>query len=156
MSTVNFNDTTPAAPANTNNIHFQSDASGNISANDSYGAWQTWTPTVLNSGTMTISAFTVFVARYLRLGPVVHFYCALQFTIGGTAGQDITFSAPVPYTGPNPVPFSANGNQPTPVVQENYLGFITATGLLTRRNNQTSWVLGTGASVNITGTYQCG
>jgi hypothetical protein len=33
MSTVNFNDTTPAALSGFSNVHWQSDASGNISAN---------------------------------------------------------------------------------------------------------------------------
>lgn len=86
MSTVNFNDTTPAAPTNFNNLKWQSDLSGNISAYDPGGTWQTWTPT-FNYQSMTGSALTVRFARFNRQGAIGYVQMNFQVTLGGTAAS---------------------------------------------------------------------
>lgn len=57
--------------------------------------WQSWTPTVTGSGSMTISGLTVAFARYLQLGSIVFFTLNISCTTGGTAGQDIQISFPI-------------------------------------------------------------
>ena len=94
MSTVNYNDTVPAAPANYNNIKWQSDASGNISAYDPGGTWQTWTPTIGASGAMTVSGITITQAIYLRMGSLLFLQLQVQFTLGGTADTNVTVTTP--------------------------------------------------------------
>ena len=98
MSTVNLNDTVPAAPANFNNLKWQSDASGNISAYDPGGTWTSWTPTV-GGGSMTATTKTLNDAQYLRSGPVVFFKLNIEVNLSGTAGGNITASLPIPPVG---------------------------------------------------------
>lgn len=95
MSTVNYNDTVPAAPANYNNIKWQSDASGNISAYDPGGAWTTWTPTVSPVGSMTVSSVNIQLAEYLRQGPKAEFHAMISFVLGGTASNQLGIGLPV-------------------------------------------------------------
>jgi hypothetical protein len=83
MSTVNFNDTAPAAPTGTVNIKFLSDASGNISAYDPVGSWQNWTPTLSTAGNITGTLKTITDAQYLRAGPVVYVKFRGTITLGG-------------------------------------------------------------------------
>lgn len=59
------------------------------------GNYQTWTPTLTASGSMTITAITVQEARYLRVGPFVHFTLTVWCTLGGTASNTIFVNFPV-------------------------------------------------------------
>jgi hypothetical protein len=101
MSVVNYNDTTPAAPATgVVNIKWQSDASGNISAYSPIGNYQTWTPPVSGSGAMTVSISSLIAAQYLREGPILHMNLSLNLTLGGTLGSVVFIGIPVALFGP--------------------------------------------------------
>ena len=100
MSTVNFNDTVPAPPANFSNLKWQSDTSGNISAYDPGGTWTNWTPTVTPvGGSMALSATTLADAQYLRVGALVFVKIAYNFTVSGSGGTLIQFTLPLPVAG---------------------------------------------------------
>lgn len=94
MSILNFNSNTPAPPFGMTNILFQSDTSGNISAYDAGQAWQTWTPTVMPQGGMTMTAITLQAGRYLRMGSLIFFQFAVNGTLGGTITSSIWFGIP--------------------------------------------------------------
>lgn len=65
-------------------------------ANISFGSgWQTWTPTITASGSMTVSSVTVQGAIYLRVGPIVYFTLEATFTLGGTASTTVYISPPI-------------------------------------------------------------
>lgn len=51
-----------------------------------WGAWDTFTPTITQSGSVT---FNTSVARYCRIGTLVHVRCVLAVTGAGTNGQSI-------------------------------------------------------------------
>lgn len=56
------------------------------------GAWTAYTPTLLQSVTVTK---TTTSARWVRQGRTIHFQAALAVTGSGTAGQNITIGLPV-------------------------------------------------------------
>lgn len=56
------------------------------------GAWQSWTPTITQSGTVTYSAT---YARYQRTGRVIHAEALLAVTGTGTSSNNVTVSLPV-------------------------------------------------------------
>lgn len=85
------------------NIKFQSDASGNISAYDPVGSWQTWTPTLTPQGGMTVTSVTLTIGEYLRAGPIVYFRFQVNATAGGTLSNLIYVSLP-------PVAYSTSGS----------------------------------------------
>jgi len=61
--------------------------------------WQSWTPAVTCSGSMTASALTVNDAQYLRLGPWCDFKLYVQVTLGGTASSQVLVSLPYALVG---------------------------------------------------------
>jgi hypothetical protein len=95
LSTINLNDATPAAPANFANVKFQNDASGNVSAYWSVGAWQPWSPTITPSGAMTISSVVIVDAGYFRIGPLLFYRLNATFAVGGTLNRDLIATLPV-------------------------------------------------------------
>lgn len=56
------------------------------------GAWQSWTPSVTQSGSVTV---TVTRARYTRLGRLITFMADLAVTGSGTSANSIVITAPV-------------------------------------------------------------
>ena len=56
------------------------------------GAWQTWSPTVTQSGAV---AATNTRSRFARYGRTIHFVCHVQCTGTGTAANEIRISLPV-------------------------------------------------------------
>jgi hypothetical protein len=56
------------------------------------GAWTSWTPTVTQSGSVTV---TVTRAKYARYGRTIHFTCQVSVTGTGTASNPIYVSLPV-------------------------------------------------------------
>lgn len=56
------------------------------------GAWSAYTPTVTQSGAVTM---TVVWARWTRIGRTVHFVFRLTSTGAGTAGNEVLVSVPV-------------------------------------------------------------
>lgn len=98
MSTVNFNDSTPGAPAGWTNLRFLSDTSGNIAAYDPVGSWLTWTPTYSASGSMTVTQTTLYTCMYLRHGPIVFLQFWATLTIGGTVSNIVNISLPIANT----------------------------------------------------------
>lgn len=96
MSTVNFNDTTPAAPADGSaNVRWQSDASGNVSANFTPGARTSYTPTITPQSAMTISGVSASYAYYIRMGPIVFVNAQVAFTAAGTLENYVNLSLPI-------------------------------------------------------------
>ena len=75
---------------------FQQVVTFSNSANINFGSnWQSWSPTVAASGSMTVSSVTVSEALYLRIGPIVYYKAYISLTTGGTASNQITISLPV-------------------------------------------------------------
>lgn len=56
------------------------------------GAWSTWTPAIIQSGSVTA---TVTTARYARAGRLIHFQAVLAVTGSGSASNIVTISLPV-------------------------------------------------------------
>lgn len=56
------------------------------------GAWSTWTPTLTQSGSVTV---TVVWARYARYGRTIHFSAVLSVTGSGTSSNEVLVSLPV-------------------------------------------------------------
>lgn len=56
------------------------------------GAWTSWTPTVTQSGAVTV---TVTRARFARYGRTIHATCKLTVTGSGTGGNNVGISLPV-------------------------------------------------------------
>jgi len=56
------------------------------------GAWNTWTPIITQSGTVSV---TVTHARWFRAGRFITFYTALTATSSGTGSNNVTMSLPV-------------------------------------------------------------
>ena len=56
------------------------------------GAWTSWTPTVTQTGAVTV---TNTRSRFARYGRTIHFTTSLTVTGSGTAGAAITVSLPV-------------------------------------------------------------
>ena len=56
------------------------------------GAWSTWTPTVTQSGSVTV---TNTRSRFARYGRTIHFVTHLTVTGTGTASNSIAISLPV-------------------------------------------------------------
>lgn len=56
------------------------------------GAWSSWTPTVTQSGSVTV---TVTRARFARYGRKIEFYALLSVTGSGTAANEVLMSLPV-------------------------------------------------------------
>lgn len=60
--------------------------------NHTGGAWNTWTPIVTQSATVSIS---ITHARWFRAGRFITFYTALTATSSGTGSNNVTMSLPV-------------------------------------------------------------
>jgi hypothetical protein len=72
----------------------------NTPANITFGSnWQTWSPTVTATGSMTVSGVSASDAQFLRVGPFVFFKCYVLFTLGGTASNQVGVSLPVAQVG---------------------------------------------------------
>ena len=96
---------------------FTVDSSGNVvfgtPAGLSFGAnWQNWTPTVTPGGSMTVSGLSGN-AQYIRIGPIVHFYLTLGFTLGGTLSNQLAVSLPVSSANVNLEAFASAITTPT-------------------------------------------
>jgi hypothetical protein len=61
-----------------------------------HGAWTSWTPTVTQSGSVTV---TVSAAAYSRLGRLIIGSCILSVTGSGTGANDVILSLPVAAAG---------------------------------------------------------
>ena len=154
MSTVNFNDTTPAAPTNMVNLKWQSDASGNISAYNSGGSWLTWTPGFSGSSGMTITSITITTAQYLVVGPIVYFELIASFTIGAPLSNTIFFTPPpLALVGANNVlPVLFTGPSQQGIAQASFVNTTTCQVIL---NPTANYIAGT-TTLNVTGFYRCG
>lgn len=53
-----------------------------------------WTPSYSAEGSLTWTGVTTTIARYVRLGNMVLFFLAASGTLGGTAANELYFSAP--------------------------------------------------------------
>lgn len=66
-----------------------------ISLGTSGSNWTAWTPTYTPSGSTTMTAPSSVTAKYLRIGPVVHFRLQFTTTFGGTLTNQVSVSVPV-------------------------------------------------------------
>lgn len=64
-----------------------------LSTNSTW-AWTGWTPTFTASGSMTVTATTINVARYKVIGKTLHFVIDATLTLGGTTSNSIFFTLP--------------------------------------------------------------
>lgn len=125
----------------------------NASVLGSFGGWQSWTPTVTGSGSMTVSGVSVSFAEYIRVGPLIHFELSVNFTPGGTAANTIMLSLPVTPTGSDTRACAAsvaNGSLYSAV------GFVNPSG----GNVQVQLPAGanfalTASWAKVSGTYRC-
>jgi len=120
------------------------------------GGWLTWTPTVTASGSMTISGVTIYLAEYIRIGPLVHFHFTVSCTTGGTASTDIDVSLPVASVGADAVTFSASGTMTSGALSLMTALLVGGTSTcIVRLNPQANWTLGAETYLRISGTYRC-
>lgn len=56
--------------------------------------WSSYTPTLSQSGSLTLSSTSILVARYLRIGKIVNVQIGFSGTLGGTASTDLRFTLP--------------------------------------------------------------
>ena len=56
--------------------------------------WQSWTPTVSCTGSMTATSTTVTDAQSLQIGPETQFKVYLSTTLGGTASSELDITLP--------------------------------------------------------------
>lgn len=126
-------------------------------------AWNTWTPTVTQSGSVTV---TVTRATYWRAGRAIHFQASLAVTGSGTGANPILMSLPVtaassghPITGGGYIYDATVGNYPGVA----YLNSSTTVGLISSTAGAGLGLLGSitltaglasGDSVFICGTYE--
>ena len=111
---INFNDTTPAAPTNFLNVKFQSDGTGNVSAYTQAPTWvETFVPTITPSGSMTVSSVTTLITTWTRFGSIAIFSFVLGATIGGTVSTKIDISLPVAMAGARSMWGTGQVNSPT-------------------------------------------
>ena len=75
-------------------------ASGSFQVPTLTGVWQSWTPTLSGSGSMTVSSPTISDAQYVQLGPIVYFKLWVStMTLGGTAAGAIIATLPTSQVG---------------------------------------------------------
>jgi hypothetical protein len=127
------------------------------------GAWTTWTPTLTQSGSVTV---TVTRATYARSGRKIEFHASLAVTGTGTGANPILMSLPVtaassghPINGVGYIYDATVGNYPGIA----YLNSTTTVGLISSTAGAGLGLLGqitltaalaSGDSVFISGTYQ--
>lgn len=157
MSTVNYNDTVPAAPANYNNIKWQSDASGNISAYDPGGTWTSYTPSFTPLASMTASSVTA-TGEYARVGSICYFTFNCTATLGGTATNrvDVGLPASLPLVGSNnfmaSIALAVGGG--SYVSSMGYVQSAAPTVFSVFVNSGVPYTLG-GMNVLVSGFYRC-
>jgi hypothetical protein len=101
---------------------------------------------------MTVASPFAVSAKFIRVGPVVHFYLGVSFTLGGTASQTVLVTPPVAAAvGSGIVPLSANGTPFSSGLQL-LLANIDSSGIIVRLNPVAAWTLGV-TSFNVSGTY---
>ncbi|MCL4295705.1 MAG: hypothetical protein KJ077_08255 [Anaerolineae bacterium] len=126
----------PILAGETRRVHYNRDASEFQWSDDGatftpvYGVWQTWTPTVVQSGSVTV---TVTYARYTVIGKTVLTQVRLAVTGSGTAGNEVRIQGIPAAIAPNRVDGStAVAVCGTAVVYDNgtafYQGALVAVG----------------------------
>jgi len=94
MPVANFSNTTPAPPSGSQNILWQQDGSGNVSAYPQPGSWATWTPTLsADVGSFTLG--TLFLNQYWQSGPSVFFQLRFSATTSSASTGFLYFTLPV-------------------------------------------------------------
>ena len=128
------------------------------------GAWTSFTPTVTQSGSVTV---TNTRSRYARWGRRIEFTIDLAVTGSGTTGNAITVSLPVTAASANQVVGSGfvfdNGSGNLPCIAfastTSVLAFLptwvnTATGFLGTATGGGSFALASGDEITVWGSYE--
>lgn len=127
------------------------------------GAWTSWTPTVTQSGSVTV---TNTRSRYARYGRTIHFLVSLAVTGSGTSSNAITVSLPVAAAATDEI--IGNGwvlDTSTSTIYPAYL-YTGSTSIVWLRNTTTATgdgrlgadvftaALASGDSIKLSGTYE--
>jgi hypothetical protein len=127
------------------------------------GAWTSWTPSVTQSGSVTV---TNTRSRYARYGRTIHFSTALAVTGSGTGSNSITVSLPVTAATSALVIgtaylFDASASLFYPALT--YLQSTTTASMFSANTSASGMILGgsnftaalaSGDSIYMTGTYE--
>ena len=118
--------------------------------------WQGWVPTVTPSGSMTYTSTTLWFARYVQIGDLVHFRIGITGTTGGTASSNISFTLPVAVNDQSGTAFEqvcsayiydGAGNVAMGLIRDNDKVEVYKDALA-------NYSLTAGCTIHITGTYE--
>lgn len=127
------------------------------SANLNFGTnFQTFTPALTASGSMTVSGLTVQEARYLRIGPFVIVSLSVTFNLGGSASNNIYLTFPVAgaMSASSLVPLSAGFYFPPAAGSEVGFGYATAGQLTFARSNGANFPIQNSVQLFLGGIYR--
>ena len=117
-------------------------------------AYNTWTPTLGASGSMTYGSTTVSYARYTQVGDKVDFEIKVTGTTGGSADDSLTFTLPV-------TPANDDKNFSALVddgVSATDVGFAFwdagGSAVNVRKVSSANWGTGSGRAFIVSGTYE--
>jgi len=100
MPVANFSNTTPAPPSGSQNILWQQDGSGNVSAYPQSGSWAIWTPTLsADAGNFTLSS--LYLNQYWQSGPTVFFELRFAATTDNASAAFLSVTLPTSVVAPN-------------------------------------------------------
>ncbi len=114
------------------------------------GGWATWTPSYTQSGSMTFTSITTNVSRYQRHGNRVDYMINAVGTLGGTAAPGIDFTLPIARVGNA---CGANGFTSNSGLAATFCFHGTGVDIQMRKYDGANFVIGTTASVVVTGFY---
>jgi hypothetical protein len=121
------------------------------------GAWETWSPTLGATGSMTWTSTSVTWAKYIQIGKNVYFRVKATGTTGGTASNALTFTVPIAANTEMITGFASVG--PAYVGDSvSTMGFSffnnSTTEVAVRRYDGANFGLGASRSITVTGVYE--
>lgn len=118
-------------------------------------AISTWTPAATANGSMTATGDTVYSARYFQIGPFIHFFLGIVFTIGGTPDTSIYISVPVAGTAHNVnLTFACAANDGGGSGISDARWRYDGTQIIVFKAGLSNWSSGANAAVFIDGKYE--
>lgn len=118
-----------------------------VNGYDILGAWHTWTPAFTGSGSMTVSAGTIYNANYMIHGRTmcVSMY-VYSMTVGGTPSTDILMALPASKVSDGPS-LDAARLMDNSVWQTGTAATVNASGILWNKTDASNWTAGAGTRV---------
>lgn len=108
-----------------------------------------FTPTFTCNGSMTVSATTLYQAKYFTIGQLVAFWIYAQLTLAGTASTQVIFTLPTSMINTPIGFFSGNCD----VSSAGCAGWSDTTHGLIQLHGAANWTLGASRNVNVGGFY---